>query len=128
MMLLKKAFHDKLVEKVNNTDTSMTQTKQLENKIPNTTGLIKKTDYNVKITEIEGKVPSISGLATNTPLTAVEEKIPNVSSLVKEQIITQKLLEFKKNLLIMVMINILLIQNLILQLLEFLMQDYHKKI
>ena len=127
-MLLKKAFHDKLVEKVNNTDTSMTQTKQLENKIPNTTGLIKKTDYNVKITEIEGKVPSISGLATNTPLTAVEEKIPNVSSLVKEQIITQKLLEFKKNLLIMVMINILLIQNLILQLLEFLMQDYHKKI
>ena len=128
MMLLKKAFHDKLVEKVNNTDTSMTQTKQLENKIPNTSGLIKKTDYNVKITEIEGKVPSISGLATNTPLTAVEEKIPNVSSLVKEQIITQKLLEFKKNLLIMVMINILLIQNLILQLLEFLMQDYHKKI
>ena len=127
-MLLKKAFHDKLVEKVNNTDTSMTQTKQLENKIPNTSGLIKKTDYNVKITEIEGKVPSISGLATNTPLTAVEEKIPNVSSLVKEQIITQKLLEFKKNLLIMVMINILLIQNLILQLLEFLMQDYHKKI
>ena len=127
-MLLKKAIHDKLVEKVNNTDTSMTQTKQLENKIPNTSGLIKKTDYNVKITEIEGKVPSISGLATNTPLTAVEEKIPNVSSLVKEQIITQKLLEFKKNLLIMVMINILLIQNLILQLLEFLMQDYHKKI
>ena len=127
-MLLKKAIHDKLVEKVNNTNTSMTQTKQLKNKIPNTSGLIKKTDYNVKITEIEGKVPSISGLATNTPLTAVEEKIPNVSSLVKEQIITQKLLEFKKNLLIMVMINILLIQNLILQLLEFLMQDYHKKI
>ena len=106
----------------------MTQTKQLENKIPNTSGLIKKTEYNVKITEIQGKVPSISGLATNTSLTAVEEKIPNVSNLVKEQIITQKLLEFKKNLLIMVMINILLIQNLILQLLEFLMQDYHKKI
>ena len=127
-MLLKKAIHDKLVEKVNNTDTSMTQTKQLKNKIPNTSGLIKKTEYNVKITEIEGKVPSISGLATNTSLTAVEEKIPNVSNLVKEQIITQKLLEFKKNLLIMVMINILLIQNLILQLLEFLMQDYHKKI
>ena len=92
----------------------MTQTKQLENKIPNTSGLIKKREYNVKITEIEGKVPSISGLATNAALSAVEEKIPNVSNLVKKQSITQKLLKFKKNLLIMVMMNILLIQNLIL--------------
>ena len=74
----------------------MTQTKQLENKIPNTSGLIKKTEYNVKITEIEGKVPSISGLATNAALSAVEEKIPNVSNLVKKQSITQKLLKFKK--------------------------------
>ena len=92
----------------------MTQTKQLENKIPNTSGLIKKTEYNVKITEIEGKVPSVSGLATNAALSAVEEKIPNISNLVKKQRITQKLLKFKKNLLIMVMMNILLIQNLIL--------------
>ena len=92
----------------------MTQTKQLENKIPNTSGLIKKTEYIVKITEIEGKVPSISGLATNAALSAVEEKIPNISNLVKKQSITQKLLKFKKNLLIMVMMNILLIQNLIL--------------
>ena len=27
--------------------------------------LVKKTDYNAKITEIEDKIPSISGLATN---------------------------------------------------------------
>ena len=45
---------------------------------------MKKTDYNGKITEIEGKRSSISGLATNTALTAVENKIPNISSLVKE--------------------------------------------
>ena len=47
-------------------------------------GLLRKTDYNAKITEIEGKIPSISGLATNAALTAVENKIPNISSLVKK--------------------------------------------
>ena len=52
----------------------MRLTKQLENKIPDTAGLVKKTDYNVKITKIEGKIPSISGLATNAALTAVKDK------------------------------------------------------
>ena len=27
---------------------------------------LKKTDFNAKVTEIEGKIPSISGLATNS--------------------------------------------------------------
>ena len=59
--------------------------------------LLKKTDYNAKITEIEGKIPSIRGLATNAALTAVENKIPNISNLIKKkQIITQKLLKLKK--------------------------------
>ena len=44
----------------------------------------KKTDFNAKVTEKKGKIPSISGLATNTALTAVENKIPDVSSLVKK--------------------------------------------
>ena len=44
----------------------------------------KTTDYDVKITEIESKIPSISGLATNSALTGVENKIPDVSSLVKK--------------------------------------------
>ena len=56
----------------------MKQTKQLENKIPDTSGLVKKTDYNAKITEIEGKMPRIRGLATNALLTTVENKIPNI--------------------------------------------------
>ena len=56
----------------------------MENRIPNTSGLVKKTDYNPKITEIENKIPSISGLATNSALPAVEDKIPNVSNLVKK--------------------------------------------
>ena len=48
----------------------------------------KKTDFNTKVTEIEGKIPSITGLATNSELCAVENKIPNVTSLVKKQILT----------------------------------------
>ena len=77
--------------------------------------LLKKKDYNAKITEIEGKIPSINGLATNAALlTAVENKIPNIRNLIKKKIITQKLLKLKKNLLIIIMINILHFQSLIL--------------
>ena len=32
------------------------------------------------MTEIEGRIPSITGLATNSALTVVENKIPDVSS------------------------------------------------
>ena len=46
--------------------------------------LLRKTDYNTKITEIEGKIPDISNLATKTALTTVENKIPSVSNLVKK--------------------------------------------
>ena len=94
-------------------DTDKTEVKK---KVSDTSGLVKKTDYNTKITEIEGKIPDISSLATKTALTAVENKIPGVSSLVKKtkQIMIQKLLELKKNLLIIIMINILQLQSLIL--------------
>ena len=43
--------------------------------------LLKKTDYNIKITEIEGKIPHISNLATKTALATFENKIPNTSNL-----------------------------------------------
>ena len=46
--------------------------------------MVKKTGFNTKVTEIEGKIPSITGSATNSELTAVENKIPHVSSLVKK--------------------------------------------
>ena len=45
---------------------------------------LKKTDFNTKVTEIEGKTPSITGLATNSELSAVENKIQDVSSLVEK--------------------------------------------
>ena len=47
-------------------------------------GLVKKADFNSKITEVEGKIPSITRLATNSALTAVENKILDVSRLVKK--------------------------------------------
>ena len=46
---------------------------ELENKIPDNSSLVKKTDYSTKITEIKGKIPSISNLATTFELTAVEK-------------------------------------------------------
>ena len=52
--------------------------------------VLKKTDYNAKITEIEGKIPSISGLATIAALTTVKNKVPDVINLVEKQIMTQK--------------------------------------
>ena len=71
-------MYDKLVMKVNAIDATITSntglvTKILDDsvkkglekeimdvnkKIPNTSGLVKKTDYNEKITEIENKIQS----------------------------------------------------------------------
>ena len=56
----------------------------MDKKIPHTSAFVKKTNYSSKITDIEKKIPSISGLAINSVLTAVENKIPNVSGLVKK--------------------------------------------
>ena len=133
--VVKKTVYDKLVAKVNSIDTSVfvlktkydTEKTELGKKIAHTSGLVKKTDYNGKIIETRGKIPSISGLTANAALTAVENKIPNISSLVKKQIIIQKLLKLTGNLLIIIMINTLQLQILILQLLMFLMQHQHKQ-
>ena len=43
--------------------------------------VVKKTDYNAKITEIGNKIPGISNLVTKTALNTVENKIPDVSEL-----------------------------------------------
>ena len=101
--------------------------KELENKIPDTKELVKKLDCNAKIAEIENKIRSISALATNAALTTVEDKIPNIRSLVKKkQIMTQKMLQLKRlkrNLLVMIMTNTLLLQNSISFQQKFLIQD-----
>ena len=84
-------------------------------KILDPIAFVKKTDYGSKITEIENKIPSISGLAANSALTTVENKMPNVSGLVKKkQTITQKLVKLKVKLIIIIMTNTLLLQSLII--------------
>ena len=57
--------------------------------------LKKKTDLNSKITEVEGKTPSFSGLATSSALTTVENKTPYVSSLVQNTNFDAKVIEIK---------------------------------
>ena len=68
----------------------------MDKKIPDISGLVKKTDFNSKITEVEGKIPSITGLATNSALAAVENKIPNVSNLVKKTDYNTKISNIEK--------------------------------
>ena len=83
----------KLVAKVDNIDTSglvkktnyNTKLTEIADKIPDNNIFVKKTDYNTKITEIEGKFPDISDLLTKTALTTVENKIPSITGLVKKK-------------------------------------------
>ena len=58
--------------------------------------MLKKTLYNAKLTEIEGRIPSITGLATTSALTAVENKIPDVSNSVKKTDYNAKILDIEK--------------------------------
>ena len=103
--VVKEDVYDELVAKVNAIDTIgfVSKTKydtdqsELENKIPDTSDLVKKN--STKITEIEGKIPDISNLATKTELTAIENKIPSVSNLVKKTDYNTKVteIEYKLN-------------------------------
>ena len=109
--VVNKTVYDKFVAKVNNIDTSgyvkktdyNTRISEIEDKIPDTSGLVKKTDYNTKITEMEGKIPDICSLATKAALTTVENKTPSISGLVKQTTIL-RLLILKINSIIMIMI------------------------
>ena len=58
--------------------------------------MVRKTDFNAKITEVKGKIPSITGLGTSSALTAVENKIPDVSSLVKKTDYDTKISDIEK--------------------------------
>ena len=100
--VVKKAVCDKLAAKVNNIDTSdfvlktkfQTRKTELEKKIPDVTGFVQKT----KLTELEDKIPDVSSLASKTALSAVENKIPSVSSLVKKTDHDIKISEIQKKL------------------------------
>ena len=105
--VVKKIEYHKLVTKVDNIDTiNFVKKNKYEkdgsdfedkiNKIPDVTTLVKKTDFNARVTGIERKAPSITGLATNSELTTVENKIPNVSSLVKQTDYNTKISDVEK--------------------------------
>ena len=93
---VKKADYSKLVTKVDNIDTSglvkktdyNTKITEIKGKIPDTSGLVKKTDYNTKISKTEGKIPDTNNLATKTALATVENKMPDTSNLATKTALT----------------------------------------
>ena len=93
--VVKKTEYKKLVSKINGIDSTefVSRTKYekdgsdlekkiiyVDKKIPDTSSLVKKSDFSSKFTEIENEIPSITSLATNLELIAVENKIPDVST------------------------------------------------
>ena len=105
-------MYDKLASKVSNIDTSesvlkskyQTEKAKIEKKnISGVINFVRKT----KPTELEKTIPDVSN---KNCITEVENKIHNASSLVlKKQIMTQKSKSLKKNLLTIIMANILLL-------------------
>ena len=59
-----------------------TKVAEIEGKIPNVSGFLLTNAFNSKITEVENTIPDIKNLASKTEVTAVENKIPNISNLV----------------------------------------------
>ena len=58
--------------------------KIIEGKIPDITNLATNTTLNAKTNEVKINIPNITNLTTTTSLTAVRNKIANVSNLVKK--------------------------------------------
>ena len=56
--------------------------------------MVKKTDYITKITEIENKIPSVTGLVTtaalNAKTTEIKNKIPNLTNLAAKDALNTK--------------------------------------
>ena len=64
--------------------------------------VVKKTDYDAKITEIENKIPDISNLATKTALNTVKNKILDTSGLVKKTDHNTEIMKIEGKILILV--------------------------
>ena len=63
-------------------ETSLVDLSKLSNLVKNE--VVKKTEYNAKIKDTKGEIPSITNLATNAALNAkineVKDKIPNIAN------------------------------------------------
>ena len=82
------------------------------NKIPNSSGLVKKTDYKTKVTEIENKIPNITSLViTTVEAVEIENKIPDITGRATKAPLNTKTarIENKKNLILLIL---LILKNL----------------
>ena len=61
-----------------------TKIKNIEDKTPDVSNLAIKTNLNTNKNEVKNKIPGITGLATTSALTIVENKIPSIRNLVKK--------------------------------------------
>ena len=100
--VVKKTVYHKLVAKVDNIDTNdfvlKTKYSTDKKKILILVVLLKKTNCNSKITELENKIPDISSLATKTALTATKNKIPSANNLVKKTDYNTKITDIENEL------------------------------
>ena len=101
--VVKKDVYDKLVTKVDNTDTSGfalntkydTDKSELENNVPDVTDFVKKKK---KLTELENKIPDISNLTKKTALNTVENKYLMLIIQLKKTDYNTKVTEIEKKL------------------------------
>ena len=70
-----------------------TDLSKLSNVVKN--DVVKKADYNAKISDIENKIPHTSNLMTKTAWTAVWNKIPDTSGLVKKTDYNTKIVDIE---------------------------------
>ena len=79
--VVEKTVYNELVKKVNTINNSR---------------IVKKKIYDNKISDIEGKIPSIAGLANIAALGAFEKKITHANDLLKKAEYDSKLSEIEK--------------------------------
>ena len=108
-MILSKILYDKLVIKVSVIDTKIPSTSGLvtarswednwgyRQKDTYASVLVKKIDYNTKITESENKVTSFTGFSTttvlNTKVTVIVNKILGITNLATKAVLNTKAAE-----------------------------------
>ena len=72
-----------------------TKVTEIEGKIPNVSSFLLTSVFNSKITEVENKTPDFKNLASKTEVTATENKIPNISNLVLKTDYAAKITKIK---------------------------------
>ena len=74
---------------------------EIEGKIPNISGFLLTSVFTSKITEVENKIPDIKNFASKTEVTAVEKKYLMSLVWLQKLIMLQKLLKLKMTMSLM---------------------------